>query len=118
LLFNIAMVVRVPSDDRLARNEALFRQVNERLKDVSEVLGTADSGPEFVCECADEGCTERIRLSLGEYEWLRANPRHFVVVPGHERADIERVVEHRGRYCVVEKIGVPGEVAEDTDPRS
>ena len=105
-------------DDRLARNEALFRQVNERLKDVSELLGTADSGPEFVCECADEGCTERIRLSLGQYEQLRANPRCFVVVPGHERAELERVVADRGGYCVVEKIGVPGEIAEDTDPRS
>jgi hypothetical protein len=108
----------VPRDARLARNEALFRQVNERLKDVSELLGTADSGPEFVCECADEGCTERIRLSLAEYEWLRANPRHFVVLPGHQRDDLERVVEDRGRYLVVEKIGVPGEIAEDPDPRA
>ena len=103
---------------RLARNEALFRQVNERLKDVSELLGHADSGPDFVCECADEGCTERIRLSLAEYEWLRANPRRFVVLPGHERIELERVFDDRGRYLVVEKIGVPGEVAEDTDPRS
>jgi hypothetical protein len=112
------MVVRVSRDDRLARNEALFRQVNERLKDVSELLGTADSGPEFVCECADEGCTERIRLSLAEYERLRANPRRFVVLAGHERAELERVVDDRGRYRVVAKIGVPGAVAEDTDPRS
>jgi hypothetical protein len=108
----------VTRGDRLARNEALFRQVNERLKDVSELLGTADSGPEFVCECADEGCTERIRLSLAEYEWLRANPRRFVVLPRHERLEAERVVEDRGRYLIVEKVGVPGEIAEDTDPRS
>ena len=105
-------------DERLAVNEALFRQVNERLKEVSELLGTADSGPEFVCECADEDCTERVRLSLGEYERLRANPRFFVVRTGHEEERIERVVSDRGRYCVVEKVGAPGELAEDTDPRS
>jgi hypothetical protein len=108
----------VTRGDRRARNEALFRQVNERLKDVSELLGTADSGPEFVCECSDEGCTRRIRLSLAEYEWLRANPRRFVVLPRHEQGEVERVVEDRGRYLIVEKVGVPGEVAEDTDPRS
>jgi hypothetical protein len=107
----------VSREERLAQNEALFRQVNERLKDVSEVLGVADSGPEFVCECADEGCTERIKLSLGEYEQLRANPRRFVVRPGHEREEMERVVADRGAYRIVEKVGVPGEIAEDTDPR-
>jgi hypothetical protein len=107
----------VTRDERLAQNEVLFRQVNERLKDVSERLGTADSGPEFVCECADETCTERIRLSLGEYERLRANPRRFVVIAGHVAPELERVVADRGGYRVVEKAGAPGEIAEDADPR-
>jgi len=71
----------------------LFRQVNERLKDVAEATGVFDSGPEFVCECADESCTARIRLSLGEYERLRADPRRFVVLTGHEASpDVERIV--------------------------
>jgi hypothetical protein len=107
----------VTRDERLALNEALFRQVNERLLEVSARFGTLDSGPEFVCECPDEACTDRIRLSVGEYEGLRANPRHFVVRPGHEAWTIERVVSDRGSYRVVEKVGVPGEIAEDTDPR-
>ncbi len=104
-------------DERLAKNEALFRQVNERLLEVSTLLGTADSGPDFVCECPDEDCTDRIRLSIGEYEQLRSNPRQFVVLAGHEAQTVERVVADRGRYRVVEKVGVPGEIAEDTDPR-
>jgi hypothetical protein len=107
----------VTRDERLALNEALFRQVNERLLDVSTRLGTLDNTPEFVCECPDESCTDRVSLSPGEYERLRANPRYFVVLPGHEAPTIERVVADRGRYRVVEKVGVPGEVAEDTDPR-
>jgi hypothetical protein len=107
----------VTRDERLALNEALFRQVNERLLEVSALLGTVDSGPEFVCECPDEGCTERIRLSSAEYEGLRANPRHFVVRPGHEAHSVERIVADHGSYRVVEKVGVPGAIAEDTDPR-
>jgi hypothetical protein len=108
----------VDRGERLALNEALFRQVNERLLEVSTRFGTVDSGPEFVCECAEETCVERVTLSLGEYEGLRSNPRHFVVLAGHEaEASVERVVSDRGRYRVVEKIGVPGEIAEDTDPR-
>jgi hypothetical protein len=107
----------VTRDERLALNEALFRQVNERLLEVSSRLGTIDSGPEFVCECPDEACTERIRLSVAEYEGLRSNPRHFVVLAGHEARSVERIVSDRGSYRVVEKVGVPGRIAEDTDPR-
>jgi hypothetical protein len=117
LLLSRRIGLPVTRDERLALNEALFRQVNERLLEVSIVFGTADSGPEFVCECPDEGCTERIRLSIGEYERLRANPRQFVVLPGHETRSVERIVADRGSYRVVEKVDVPGEIAEDTDPR-
>jgi hypothetical protein len=106
-------------EERLAQNEALFRQVNERLKEVAVATGTFDSGPEFVCECADETCTQRIRLSIAEYEQLRANPRRFVVVSGHdESADVERVVAERRGYRVVEKVDDAGEVAEREDPRA
>ena len=83
----------VGRDERLAQNEALFRQVNERLLDVSSRLGTLDSGPEFVCECSEEDCVERITLSPAEYESLRADPRRFVVLAGHEAGvSVERVV--------------------------
>jgi hypothetical protein len=106
----------VNREERLAQNETLFRQVNERLLEVSARLGTADSGPEFVCECSDETCTERIRLSVAEYEQLRSNPRQFVVIAGHEAVDVERVVSDRGSYRIVEKVGAAGVVADDTDP--
>ena len=102
--------------ERRATTEALFRNVNERIAESAERFGAKES--DFVCECADEDCTERVRLSLGEYERLRANPRFFVVRTGHEEERIERVVSDRGRYRVVEKVGAPGELAEDTDPRS
>jgi len=99
---------------RIAANQAMFREVNERIKDVSEHIGAIDGGPEFLCECADEECVERIHLSLGEYQSLRESSRRFVVLRGHE-VDVERVVADRGSYLIVEKQGEAGDVAEELD---
>jgi hypothetical protein len=103
-------------EERLAQNEVMFREVNERIREVSAHVGALDSGPEFLCECANEDCLERIRLSPAEYESLRSEPRRFVVLRGHE-TEIERVVADRGRYLIVEKLGEAGEIAERGDPR-
>ena len=69
------------------------------------------------CECARLGCNRLIELSVHEYEEIRANPRRFVLIPGHEFPDIETVVESRGGYIIVEKRDLAGEVAEAHDPR-
>jgi hypothetical protein len=103
--------------DRAARNEALFRRVNERVEEVNkafeEILGEAD----FFCECADVDCMEKIRMSIAEYEELREDGTHFAVKPGHEDRKTERVIDERIHYVVVEKIGHAGERAADLDPR-
>lgn len=100
---------------RVGFNESLFRDVNERIVELGNGFDVAET--EFVCECADSSCTSRLVASLAEYEAIRANPQRFLVLPGHERADVERVVENRDRYLVVEKFGEAGEIAEQTDPR-
>ena len=102
---------------RLAENELLFRTLNERLRDVAERTGTlVADGAAFVCECAETGCRDRLRLTLEEYEEARADPRVFLVVPGHELAEVETVVADRGAYLLVRKSGEAGEVArEDAD---
>jgi len=51
------------------------------------------------------------------YEAVRDQPRWFVVVPGHQREGLERVVQERSDCLVIENLGHAGEVAEDTDPR-
>jgi hypothetical protein len=104
--------------ERAARNEAVFRRVNERLEEVNAAFGSMLEGGEFVCECADIGCVERIELTLAQYEALRSVPTHFVVKPGHELAAEERVVEQHDEYLVVQKIGEAGERASDLDPRT
>ena len=102
-------------EERISRNEALFREVNERIREIT----TYDEGVEFLCECSDPSCAEPVLMTLAEYEAVRAYPTHFFVVPGHEVPDVETVVGGGDAYAVVEKHpGVPAEVAAETDPRS
>jgi hypothetical protein len=104
--------------ERTGENEALFREVNERLEArKDDVAWTTPS--RWICECAEETCTERIEMTPREYEQLRSEATHFAVVPDEEHVsiDVERVVEKHDRYWVVEKIGEAAETAEETDPR-
>ena len=88
---------------RRARTEALFRDVNERIAESAERF--AASSTQFVCECADPGCTNRLEATLEEYERVRADGATFMLAPGHEHTDIERVVDaSRSRFHVVEKV--------------
>ncbi len=83
-------------------NEALFREVNERIDQLQDELGTGSTF-EIVCECGDAACVERLTITADEYEALREDVHHFAVMPGHERPDVERTIERRGDYLVVEK---------------
>src|SRR4051812_7218559 len=89
-------------EKRVARNQSLFREVNERVLDLSEAHdGHAElTLIHWVCECADQACVERIALSLREYETIREIPTRFVVAPSgdHLHPDVERVVKSQPRY--------------------
>ena len=87
---------------RIARTEALFRSVNERIAEAAARFSS--DATEFVCECSDQACTERVEATLKEYEEVRAQSTHFLLRPGHEDTRVERVVERRGtRHAVVQK---------------
>jgi hypothetical protein len=108
-------------EKRLARNETLYREVNERVAEVAEqFLEVQVQTPVgFICECGAADCTEPITTSLAEYEAIRAEPTRFAVVPGHEVLEIESVVERHSAYLVVEKRQQEAkEVARETDPRA
>ena len=109
----------MPDDlqERLGANEAVFRQINEGIER-GHWPGEEDSPVGFRCECARLGCNDVIELSPREYERVRSNPRRFIVLPGHERLDVELVVERRSGYLIVEKLNQAAEKAEETDPRS
>lgn len=104
---------------RLAKNEALFRGVNERVKEVKGELqeGGVEGKIDFICECGRGDCVAQVQLSLAEYERVRANPTQFIVRPGHEMLNVERVVHEGEGYVVVEKHPDEAAVARETDPR-
>jgi hypothetical protein len=103
---------------RLAQNEGIMRQVNERIGEIAEGLGGGDHRYDFLCECAQLDCVQRISLTLAEYGHVREKGDRFAVIAGHEVPDVEDVVEKFEEYWIVEKVGVAGEVAREEDPRS
>jgi hypothetical protein len=87
---------------RDARTEVVFREVNER---IAENARRFDAGStDFICECADPRCTERVEATLEEYERVRANGARFLLAPGHRDSSIELIVERRRDFVVVEKV--------------
>jgi hypothetical protein len=87
---------------RIAHTEALFRDVNERIAESADRFNAGDA--EFVCECADPACAQRVPATLDQYEEVRSDGTHFLVAPGHELTDVERVVKRpHKRVVVVEK---------------
>jgi hypothetical protein len=104
-------------EERAARNEALFREVNEQVRRLAEGSDHSQSGADFVCECSQDTCMEHIHVPLATYEAVRSHPRRFIVLPGHEN-DFEHIVERDDGFLVVEKGGTAGRVAERNDPRS
>jgi hypothetical protein len=106
-----------PTAERVARNDAIFREANERIQ--AAAAGTNLELVPFICECADERCTQIVPMRLSDYERIRSDPRHFLNLPGHEAsahgwAEVIATGEH---HVVVEKIGEAAELVEELDPR-
>jgi hypothetical protein len=110
--------------DRLARNEVVFREVNERIEKLireGEWLEPSAREPEsldVLCECGNAECSTGLRIALSEYERVRSEPTHFLVAPGHAIPAIEDVVTSGAEYEVVTKLAGEGVLARNTDPRS
>ncbi|MFL5961678.1 MAG: hypothetical protein ACJ757_02120 [Gaiellaceae bacterium] len=104
---------------RIGRNEAVFREINEQVEGVNRHLAElSDDRMHVVCECGDLACIERIVVPVAKYEEIRADATLFVVKPGHDKPELEDVVEHAAGYDVVRKqSGEVQRIAEQTDPR-
>jgi hypothetical protein len=110
----------VPTEDngaawklRAARNQSLFRAINEELKVATHAL-EPDSFT-IACECADPACVETLEIDVEQYAQIRAEPTHFIVLPGHIYPEVERVIVEDTRLQVVEKFGEAGRVATALD---
>jgi hypothetical protein len=104
--------------ERLGRNEALFRSVNERLEALNETFSTVTERFEIICECANSDCAQQIAIDVESYERARDDASLFLVVPGHENFNVEKVLERHDSYHLVRKNeGPPRRAAEEMDPR-
>jgi hypothetical protein len=104
---------------RGARTQSLFRDVNERVKEIHEAFSHVLPLADWICECASDDCTQQIAMTSAEYEKVRALPTRFAVVASdsHVVPDIEDVVERHERYWIVEKRDEAAELATLVDPR-
>jgi hypothetical protein len=84
------------------RTQSLFREINDRVAELS--ANRASSPPRFICECLRVDCSATIALSLQEYAKVRSDPARFIVLAGHEDAQVQNVLERRGVCLVVRNV--------------
>jgi hypothetical protein len=122
------------SERRLAENEVVFRQMNEQVHSGYEEtnrMAREDNQPQFLvehksddmpllfyCECADENCRERIRINIHDYNKIHVKRDQFILIPGHETHQIERIVSKKAGYYIVQKRNMPPEKADTLHPTS
>jgi hypothetical protein len=105
-------------EERIGLNEAVFREVNERIEALAETFEIQTQPLDLICECGDPDCVERISMTPKAYEEIRSDAHLFAVYPGHEADDVEKIVSKRKGYDIVAKNeGAPERIAEQTDPR-
>ena len=97
---------------RVARNNAIFRDANERILASARAHGVSERLP-VICECADPACTTILTVPVADYERVRGNPRWFLDAPGHQASAAGHavVVEENEGFVVVEKVGAAGDIA-------
>ena len=90
--------------DRRIRNEVLFRTVNEKLRALNAAFERfGDESALFVCECSRIGCIDQIELAVETFDGICLVPNNYIVRPGHETPEVERVVSQEATYLVVER---------------
>jgi hypothetical protein len=108
----------VEREVRAARNQSMFRVVNERMRALNEAFAALTDTYTIACECYDTGCIATIQIRAEDYLRVRAEPRRFVVRRGHLLTDLEHVVRESDEYVVVEKTDTAGDLAELLDPHA
>jgi hypothetical protein len=100
---------------RAARNQSMFREVNERIVELSDRWASL---PQFVCECESAQCAETLEATGDEYETVRSDPTCFLVAHGHNVPEVEDTVSENERFMIVRKLGKGQLIAIQYDPRA
>ena len=60
-----------------------LEEVNRNIRHLAAKLDPQDASAwEFVCECGEAGCTERVGLPLARYDELKSDDA-ILLAPGH-----------------------------------
>jgi hypothetical protein len=104
-----------PSTARAAKNEGIFRAVNEQIRTIVERFSAADDAEmfSFVCEWSRPNCIEEVSATLEEYRAVREHPTRFLILADYLDLDRERIIGRTDRFAVVEKLGLAGAAAEE-----
>lgn len=94
-----------PVEEAFDDVQNLFRQVNERVLEANQALGPTALLADFVCECRDPTCADRLTLSVAQFESVRRHPHRLIVRAGHDEPADERIVEAHEEFVVVERQG-------------
>ena len=104
---------------RIGENEAIFRNVNEQVRELTETLATATGTMKVVCECGARSCTDQFEITTDAYAQVRSDSTLFVVKPGHDLPETETVVDKNEIFWTVQKDpGIPAAIARATDPEA
>lgn len=102
---------------RMARTESAFREVNEAIAETAARFEAEEA--DFICECSDPQCADRVNAELDEYEEVRSEGTQFLLVPGHLDPEVEQVVEHTGHFDIVKKVApAMARIARRLNPRA
>lgn len=88
---------------RAARNQSLFRAVNEKLRELNDAFAEVSKTYAIACECADVSCVETVHIAMEEYIDVREDERRFLVLKDHVYPEVERVVAQNDGYAIVQK---------------
>ena len=105
-------------ETRLAQNEVVFREINERVSELAATHGSDEHLYTFFCECSNADCTLQVELTRNAYEEVRAHGARFLIAAGHELPEIERVIARNEGYWIVQKEDAAAELAREHDPRN
>ena len=101
----------------MARTEAAFREVNEAIAITAARFEAVEA--DFICECADPECADRVTVELEEYEDVRSEATHFLLAPDHHEPEVEQIVARTGEFDVVEKVApVMARIVRRLNPRA
>lgn len=98
---------------RAARNQMLFRSVNDGIRELGGTLLTSVEEVDFACECENLECTEPIRMRVSQFAAIEGVENRFIVLRGHEVPEVEDVAGERDGFLIVSKRGAGAEFAKE-----